>query len=127
MGLQDMVAKLTQLILMLREVRLQQCLASSLAQQLKHSFFEGIDCSDDAGQPDWNAELNAVAISQTNQYLKVVQEYNVTVRYFPSYLTAMAFGSNFSDENEKQIAKPPKAVFGSAPSQPQGNTKGTGK
>jgi hypothetical protein len=66
MGLRDMVAKLTQPNLRLREIRLQQCLVSSLAQQLKHSVFAGIDCSDDAGQPDWSAELDAVAISQTH-------------------------------------------------------------
>ena len=66
-----------------------------------------------------------------NAYIKAVQEYNVTVRSFPSNLTAMAFGykekPNFTVENEKEIAKSPKVEFGSAPGQPQGDAKGTTK
>ena len=66
-----------------------------------------------------------------NAYIKAVQEYNVTVRSFPSNLTAMAFGykekPNFAVENEKEIAKSPKVEFGSAPGQPQGDAKGTTK
>jgi LemA protein len=48
-----------------------------------------------------------------------VQDYNITVRSFPSNLTAMAFGyapkPNFSVDNEKALATPPKVDFGSAP------------
>ena len=66
-----------------------------------------------------------------NAYIKAVQEYNVTVRSFPSNLTAMAFGykekPNFTVENEKEIAKPPKVEFGSAPGLPQGDAKGSSK
>ena len=51
-----------------------------------------------------------------NRYIKAVQEYNVTVRSFPSNLTAMAFGyktkPNFSVENEREISKAPKVDFG---------------
>ena len=66
-----------------------------------------------------------------NAYIKAVQEYNVTVRSFPSNLTAMAFGykekPNFTVENEKEIAKPSKVEFGSAPGLPQGDAKGSSK
>jgi len=45
-----------------------------------------------------------------------VQEYNVTVRSFPSNLSAKAFGfdvkPNFTVDNEKAIATPPKVDFG---------------
>jgi LemA protein len=44
-----------------------------------------------------------------------VQDYNVTVRSFPSNLTAMAFGykvkPSFAVENEKAIAAPPTVDF----------------
>ena len=69
---------------------------------------------------------NRITVAR-NQYIKAVQEYNVTVRSFPSNLTAMAFGyktkPNFAVENEKEMAKPPKVDFGSAPGQPQGTGK----
>jgi len=43
----------------------------------------------------------------------------VTVRSFPSNLTAMMFGfktkPNFSVENEKEISTAPKVDFGAAP------------
>ncbi|MBC8086680.1 MAG: LemA family protein, partial [Phycisphaerae bacterium] len=65
-----------------------------------------------------------------NRYIKSVQEFNVTVRSFPSNLTAMAFGykakPNFAVENEKEIAKP-KVDFGSAPSKSQGEPQGAAK
>jgi LemA protein len=45
-----------------------------------------------------------------------VQDYNVTVRSFPSNLTAMVFGfktkPNFTIENEREIGKAPKVDFG---------------
>src|SRR3569833_905316 len=58
-----------------------------------------------------------------NRYIKVVQDYNVTVRSFPSNLTAMMFGykikANFSVENEKAISTPPRVEFGTHPGAPQ--------
>jgi len=68
---------------------------------------------------DFQAQLegteNRIAVAR-NRYIKSVQEYNVTVRSFPSNLTAMAFGyktkPNFSVENEKAISAPPKVDFG---------------
>jgi len=48
-----------------------------------------------------------------------VQDYNVTIRSFPSNLTAMMFGykekPNFTVENEKAISTAPKVDFNPAP------------
>ncbi len=61
---------------------------------------------------------NRIAVAR-NRYIKAVQEYNVTVRSFPSNLTAMMFGfkvkPSFTVEDEKAIATPPKVDFGAAP------------
>ena len=73
----------------------------------------------DANFRDLQAQLegteNRIAVAR-NRYIKSVQEYNVTVRSFPSNLTAMAFGyktkANFSVENEREISKAPKVDFG---------------
>lgn len=80
----------------------------------------------DANFRDLQAQLegteNRIAVAR-NRYIKAVQEFNVTVRSFPSNLTAMAFGyqpkPNFAVENEEQIAKPPTVDFGSAPAEAQ--------
>jgi len=73
----------------------------------------------DANFRDLQAQLegteNRIAVSR-NRYIKSVQDFNVTVRSFPTNLTAMAFGfktkPNFTVENEREIAKPPKVDFG---------------
>ncbi len=61
---------------------------------------------------------NRIAVAR-NRYIKAVQEYNVTVRSFPSNLTAMLFGfatkPSFTVENEQELAKPPKVDFNAAP------------
>lgn len=58
---------------------------------------------------------NRIAVAR-NRYIKAVQEYNVTVRSFPSNLTAMMFGfkvkPNFTVENEKALSTPPAVDFG---------------
>jgi LemA protein len=58
---------------------------------------------------------NRIAVAR-NRYIKAVQEYNVTVRSFPSNLTAMLFGlkekAQFTVENEKEISTAPKVDFG---------------
>jgi LemA protein len=58
---------------------------------------------------------NRIAVAR-NRYIKALQDYNVTVRSFPSNLTAMLFGfkekPQFTVENEKDIARPPKVDFG---------------
>ena len=54
-----------------------------------------------------------------NRYIKSVQDYNTTIRTFPTNLTAMAFGyqakPNFAVENEKEISTAPKVDFNPAP------------
>ena len=54
-----------------------------------------------------------------NRYIKSVQDYNTTIRTFPTNLTAMAFGyqakPNFTVENEKEISTAPKVDFNPAP------------
>jgi LemA protein len=58
---------------------------------------------------------NRIAVAR-NRYIKSVEQYNVTVRQFPTNLTAMAFGykpkANFTVENEREISKAPKVDFG---------------
>ncbi|HEY9445448.1 MAG TPA: LemA family protein [Burkholderiales bacterium] len=60
---------------------------------------------------------NRIAVAR-NRYIKAVQEYNLTVRSFPSNLTAMAFGykqkPQFTVENEREISRPPKVDFGTS-------------
>jgi len=88
----------------------------------------------DANFRDLQAQLegteNRITVAR-NRYIQSVQQYNVTVRSFPSNLTAMAFGykekPNFTVENEKEISKPPKVDFGSAPAKPQGEAQGAAK
>jgi len=88
----------------------------------------------DANFRDLQAQLegteNRIAVART-RYIKSVQDYNVTVRSFPSNLTAMAFGykekPTFAVENEKEIAKAPKVDFGAAPAEPQGKAQGAAK
>ena len=72
----------------------------------------------DANFRDLQAQLegteNRIAVAR-NRYIKSVQDFNVTVRSFPTNLTAMMFGfktkPNFTVENEKEIARPPKVDF----------------
>jgi len=58
---------------------------------------------------------NRITVAR-NRYIQAVQDYNVTVRSFPSNLTAMAMGykpkPNFTVENEAAISKPPTVDFG---------------
>ena len=61
---------------------------------------------------------NRITVAR-NRYIKAVQEFNVTVRQFPSNLTAMLFGfqtnPQITVDNEKAIAEPPKVDFGAKP------------
>jgi LemA protein len=63
---------------------------------------------------------NRITVAR-NRYIQSVQDYNVTVRRFPTNLTAMVFGykvkPNFAVENEAAIAKPPTVDFATAPAQ----------
>lgn len=70
------------------------------------------------GFRDLQAQLegteNRITVAR-NRYIKSVQEYNVTIRSFPSNLTAMVFGykakANFTVENEEELATPPSVSF----------------
>ena len=72
----------------------------------------------DANFRDLQAQLegteNRITVAR-NRYIAAVQDYNVTVRSFPSNLTAMIFGydakPNFTVENEAAISKPPPVDF----------------
>jgi len=63
---------------------------------------------------------NRITVAR-NRYIQAVQAFNVTVRQFPTNLTAMIFGykvkPNFTVENEAAIAKPPTVEFNPAPGQ----------
>jgi LemA protein len=59
---------------------------------------------------------NRITVAR-NRYIAAVKEYNITVRSFPSNLTAMMFGykakPSFTVENEQAVSKPPTVDFGS--------------
>ena len=88
----------------------------------------------DANFRDLQSQLegteNRITVAR-NRYIKAVQEYNVTVRSFPTNLTAKVFGyavkPNFTVENEKAIAAPPRVDFGPATSPPQNALPGSSK
>lgn len=75
-----------------------------------------------SGFDDLRAQLegteNRIAVAR-KRYIDAVQTYNVTVRSFPTNLTAKVFGhdpkQNFSVENERDIARPPAVDFGQVP------------
>ncbi|MDO9164332.1 MAG: LemA family protein [Methylococcaceae bacterium] len=60
---------------------------------------------------------NRITVAR-NRYIDTVKNYNITVRSFPTNLTAMMFGlktkPSFTVENEQAISQPPKVDF-SAP------------
>ena len=79
----------------------------------------------DANFRDLQAQLEGTENRITtarNRYIKTVQDYNILARQFPTNLTAMLFGSkekaNFTVENEKAIAEPPKVDFSTKPAAP---------
>ena len=90
------------------------------------------------GFRDLSAQLegteNRITVAR-NRYIKSVQDYNGTVRSFPSNLTAMVMGykekPTFAVENEKDIAKPPAVGFDKAtapaPAKPAGPGSGVSK
>jgi len=69
---------------------------------------------------------NRIAVAR-NRYIKAVQEFNVTVRSFPTNLTAMLFKMNvkpnFTVDNEKSISAPPTVDFSKQPTTPAPATK----
>jgi LemA protein len=83
----------------------------------------------DANFRDLQAQLegteNRITVAR-NRYIKAVQDYNVTVRSFPSNLTASVLGykekPNFSVSNEAEITRPPQVNFDAAPVPASGAT-----
>ena len=84
------------------------------------------DLKANEGFRDLQAQLegteNRIAVAR-GRYIKAVQEYNVTIRQFPTVLTAKMFGygtkTSFTTENEadiknlpSDISKPPVMYFG---------------
>ncbi len=73
----------------------------------------------DANFRDLQAQLegteNRITVAR-NRYIAAVKEYNITVRSFPSNLTAMLFSyktkPSFAVENEKAVSTAPKVDFG---------------
>jgi LemA protein len=57
---------------------------------------------------------NRITVAR-QRFIKAVQQYNVTVRSFPTNLTAMLFSlkekPQFTVEDEKAVARPPKVDF----------------
>jgi LemA protein len=72
----------------------------------------------DANFRDLQAQIegteNRITVART-RYIESVKVYNVTIRSFPSNLTAKMFGytvkPNFTVENEKEISEAPKVSF----------------
>ena len=86
------------------------------------------------GFRDLSAQLegteNRITVAR-NRYIKSVQDYNGTVRSFPSNLTAMVMGykekASFAVDNEKEISKPPSVGFDGAPAKPAGPASGAAR
>jgi LemA protein len=80
------------------------------------------DLKSDQNFRDLQAQLegteNRITVAR-NRFIQAVQDFNVTVRKFPTNLTAMIFGykvkPTFTVENEAQISKPPTVDFGTTP------------
>ena len=87
------------------------------------------DLKSDQNFRDLQAQLegteNRITVAR-NRYIQAVQDFNVTVRQFPTNLTAMIFGykvkPNFTVENEAEISKPPAVDF----TKPAGGTSSSG-
>ena len=72
---------------------------------------------------------NRITVAR-NRFIKSVQDYNVTVRSFPSNLTAMVMGykqkATFTVDNEKEISRPPSVSFDATPAS-KGGASGAAK
>lgn len=76
------------------------------------------DLKADSRFGDLQAQLegteNRITVAR-NRYIASVQEYNTTIRQFPTVLTAKMFGystkPNFTVENEGEVSAPPKVEF----------------
>jgi len=79
------------------------------------------DLKSNANFRDLQAQLegteNRIAVAR-NRYIQAVKTYNITVREFPTNMTAGMFGfdvkPNFSVQNEAAISAPPAVTFDSS-------------
>ncbi len=86
----------------------------------------------DASFRDLQAQLegteNRITVAR-NRYIAAIKDFNITVRSFPSNLTAMLFGfktkPSFTVENEQAISTAPSVDFGK-PALPPGRRPGDG-
>src|SRR6185312_2518631 len=100
-----------------------QAAQGQLSQSLK-SLFAVVEAypqlKSDANFRDLQAQLegteNRITVAR-GRYIDAVRDYNITVRSFPTNLTARLFDfqvkPNFSVANEQAIAAPPQVDFGS--------------
>jgi LemA protein len=71
---------------------------------------------------------NRITVAR-NRYIDAVRIFNITVRSFPTNLTAMLFKfkdkAQFTVENEAEIARPPSVDFGTGtpPAAPSGTAQ----
>ena len=80
------------------------------------------DLKSDQNFRDLQAQLegteNRITVAR-NRFIQTVQDFNVTVRKFPTNLTAMIFGykvkPNFTVADEAAISKPPTVDFNTTP------------
>jgi LemA protein len=80
------------------------------------------DLKSDQNFRDLQAQLegteNRITVAR-NRFIQAVQDFNVTVRKFPTNLTAMIFGykvkPNFTVADEAAVSKPPTVDFGTPP------------
>jgi len=80
------------------------------------------DLKSDQNFRDLQAQLegteNRITVAR-NRFIQAVQDFNVTVRKFPTNLTAMIFGykvkPNFTVADEAAISKPPTVDFNTTP------------
>ena len=83
------------------------------------------DLKSDQNFRDLQAQLegteNRITVAR-NRFIQTVQDFNVTVRKFPTNLTAMIFGykvkPNFTVADEAAISKPPTVDFNTTPAPP---------
>ena len=70
---------------------------------------------------------NRITVAR-NRYIQAVRAYNVSVRSFPSNLTAMLFGyrpkPNFAVEDEQALSRPPSVTFDKPAPAAQGAASG---
>jgi LemA protein len=103
-----------------------QAVQGELSQALKSLFAVAEnypELKSDQNFRDLQAQIegtdNRIAVART-RYIEAVNAYNVTVRSFPTNLTAMMFKHSlkpsFTVEDETAIARPPAVDFGATPS-----------